>query len=339
MKEKLGDLWTKDFTKGKLEKLIAISNLILDGCPDETISDKEYTYTYKGRNFDYDADSSSIAWAYYKTMYKGKITIVEDQTVNSKCLPTRVEGLFDYTENTPRQEAWGKLKLNKIALAGDCVFNFNEKKVDRFEKLLNEKKDHDLQRKLRLCARMHHSPYNFSFMPVTGGINNQKKKLSGCDRPDVLLYAITKFYEKYQQELEKNMLDIQKNDKRLQDNKAGLRDELQRLQGELQIIQKRERGITDLCAYHFLATIGSFKNYVRIFYHLDHNNPIDKSLVEAMLAMGKQPIDEPDALEAYMNLAIAYWKIQRSKYEYIANADIAYLLEAVTSYCKGPSQP
>lgn len=323
MKVTLGELWTKDFAKGKLDKLIAISNLILDGCPDETISDKEYTYTYKGLDFDYDPDSSSIAWAYYKTMYIGKIPIKvkEDKNINSKGLPARIQGLFNYTEESIEQVTYGDLKLDKIALAGDCVFNFNQGKLANFVNLLKENTNLELLEKLKLCARMHHSPYNFSLMPVTGGMNNQKRSLSGYDRPDVLLYAISKFYENGKINLEElREPDIQekiKDEKKMHE----IRDKLWELQDELRIIQHRE--ITDLYAYHFLATIGSFENYVRIFYHLDDNNPIDRSLVKEMLALGKESFDDKknkkkmsvDALNAYMDLAITYWKAQRSKYE------------------------
>lgn len=293
MKMTLNGLWNEDSAENKLSDLIKKSNNILD----KIISDNEYTSTYVEIENEYEPDSSPIAWKYYKIMYGDMID--EGQGISSAI---RIQGLFNYKKKSIEQETYGDLELGKIALAGDCVFNFNEKKVKGFKKLLNaEKKDHDLQNKLRLCEKMHHSPYNFSLMPVTGGMNNQKRSLSGYDRPDVLLYAISKFYEKDMTELTEKTTENY--------------DRLIELQGELQIIQ--HRGITDLCAYHFLATIGSFENYVRIFYHLDYDNPIDQSLIEAMLTMGQQPIDNPKALEAYMNLAIAYWKIQRSKYEYI----------------------
>lgn len=306
MKMTLGELWTKDFVKGKLDKLIAISNLILDGCLDETISDKEYSYTDKGFRFDYAPDSSSIAWKYYKIMYGDMID--EGKNIDfAGSSAIRIQGLFSYPEKSIKQEEYGNLELGKIALAGDCVFNFNQGKLANFVNLLKKNTNPELLEKLKLCARMHHSPYNFSLMPVTGGMNNQKRSLSGYDRPDVLLYAISKFYENGKIHLE----ELREPD--IQEKMQEIRSKLLELQGELQIIQ--HRGITDLCAYHFLATIGSFENYVRIFYHLDYDNPIDKSLIEEMLAMGQQPIDNPKALEAYMNLAIAYWKIQRSKYE------------------------
>lgn len=348
MNETLGDLWKEDFEKNnKLEDFVKISNKILNGCQDATIPDEKYTYTYQEKEYKYDPDSSSIAWAYYKTMYGDMIKGTKRVEIVGET--KRIQGLVNYKKNGIKQEPYGDLELGKIALAGDCVFNFNEKKVERFKKLL--KKDHDLQNKLRLCEKMHHSPYNFSLMPVTGGMNNQKQSLSGYDRPDVLLYAISKFYEKDMTELTEKTTEIY--------------DRLIELQGELQIIQ--HRGITDLCAYHFLATIGSFENYMRIFYHLDlqreqynideklkkidpkeNNLNLDERLYIAMLTMGQQPIDNPEDLKAYMNLAIAYWKIQRSKYESLQykkklsdedKADIAELLKFVISYCKSPSQP
>lgn len=356
MKETLGELWTKDFAKGKLDKLIAISNLILDGCPDETISDKEYTYTYQGFRFDYDPDSSSIAWAYYKTMYDG-ISIVEEEEVNSEYLPTRVKSLFYYSENNLEQKACGgDLQLNKVELAGDCVFNFNQRKLANFVNLLNENTNQELLEKLKLCARMHHSPYNFSLMSVTGGMNNVKGS-QYKDRIDVLLYAIKENYKANKDNLE---------DIRSCKNEEEIREKIKVPEG-YQIFQQRKKSKNDLRANHFLATIGSFENYMRIFYHLDlqreqynvdeklkkidpkeNNLNLDERLYIAMLTMGQQPIDNPGDLEAYMNLAIAYWKIQRSKYEFLQykkklsdedKTDIAELLKSVISYCKVPSQP
>lgn len=318
--------WEEDSAESKLDELIRESNNILDKKTDKIKLDDIYNVNDKN----YDPDSSSIAWKYYEMMYGDMIK--KDQSVGVAGSPKRILGLFNYTEKNIEQEAWNFLRFNKIVLAGDCVFNFNQKKLKSFLNVLNE--NQDLLDKLSLCKRMHHSPYNFSLMPVTGGMNKQKQNLSG-DRPDVLLYAISEFYKNYKKALEtNNMSDIQekieelelynkdvsaiskiiKNNETLQNNVANIRKMLNNLQNELQIIQYQSRGITDLCAYHFLAAIGSFENYVKIFYHLDRDNPVDKSLIETMLDMGQQPIDNPEALNAYMNLAIEYWKRQRSKY-------------------------
>ena len=49
------------------------------------------------------------------------------------------------------------------------------------------------------------------------------------------------------------------------------------------------------------------------FYNLEKTE-IDKKLLDAMLVFGNCPITNEKDLNAYMDLAISYWTIQRYKY-------------------------
>ena len=91
---------------------------------------------------------------------------------------------FDFSnledkETSPKCKRWYiKLKRDidishtfpKFKMAGDCIFNFNDKKIDKLNKLpLSDK----AKKLLDKCAKKHHSFENFAFMPITGGMNIQ----------------------------------------------------------------------------------------------------------------------------------------------------------------------
>ena len=88
-------------------------------------------------------------------------------------------------------------------MSGDTDFNFgrnkkSKQKYEQFEKLLRrdypeeELKSH--LDKLDECYRRHYCLENFSFMPITGGL--QLIKGAGeYDRLDVIVYKLSKYYE------------------------------------------------------------------------------------------------------------------------------------------------
>jgi len=79
----------------------------------------------------------------------------------------------------------------KFKMAGDCIFNFNTKKENIFNSYIgNSIKGKEL---LKKCTNMHHSFENFAFMPITGGMNNQKGRHI-LDRPDIHIKEIYKYF-------------------------------------------------------------------------------------------------------------------------------------------------
>lgn len=280
-KENLGKLIQEsDKILNSFECLMNRSNDDSDICK-VVIDDNEY---YFNDGIKYDPDSSPVAWAYYKIMYRDMI-VIENKVDNNysnrnKCW--RIKGTFNYGENTLNHINYEIAKTGKILLAGDTVFNFKKggetDKAYKFDNFVN--KAGNLKTKLELCRKMHHSPYNFSLMSVTGGMNN-RKGLSKKDRPDWLLYDLNRIYSK-------------QNDTILK---------------EMKMFMYQTQNI----ALNFLFSFNSFKEYVKVFYHLNDFG-VDKLLVDAMLKFGKIGINSSDDLDHYMDLAIAYWTIQRYKY-------------------------
>lgn len=79
----------------------------------------------------------------------------------------------------------------KLKMAGDCIFNFNHKKIKILKKYIRSEDGLDL---LKYCAEHHHCLKNFAFMPITGGMNNQKGR-NILDRPDIHVNEIYKYFK------------------------------------------------------------------------------------------------------------------------------------------------
>lgn len=75
-------------------------------------------------------------------------------------------------------------------MAGNCIFNFNEEKVEILKKYIKSKEGLEL---LEYCAEQHHSFQNFDFMSITCGMNNQKGR-QVLDRTDIHIKEIHKYF-------------------------------------------------------------------------------------------------------------------------------------------------
>lgn len=355
MKEMLNDLWKKEASESNLQGLIKSSNCILEAlnrlndgnvqgediCEESVgdIDEKSYTYRLgEKKEEEYDPDSSAAAWKYYEKMYafvggEGIVYSVAGKDSAGKNV-TRERGTFLYSENDKISTNENKIRiehkkgggtsqsLGEINLAGDCVFNFNEQKLKEFQKIIpNEKKltgkiPKRLLKKLEYCKKMHHSPYNFSLMPVTGGMNQCKGEKS-LDRPDCLLYALEQLYKNYENLKRKSELEHKNIQAALESEKKRQRitDKINDLQKENRVIIIRSNSGNHLVAFDFLRNIASVENYAKIFYHLDYTNPREGVLLNAMLGLGRKDIEDSVALEHYINLAICYWNFQREIYD------------------------
>lgn len=291
----------------ELKKLIEVSDKILDILNSNNLSG-EKPFIDEECFGDYDPDSSPIAWEYYSEMYKE--FKIENKKLGKKISNgvRRKVGTFRYKTDGETDIKQGEFKKyglepprlilgKEIDLAGDCVFNFKK-----------EMKDNKLMLKWEFCSRMHHSPYNFSLMPVQGNMNSSKANL---DRTDRLLFAIQKFYENKKNYSNDLVEEYKNNTKNVKD----IKEEISNLQEKgYKIMRSRWNSENEIWLYDFLCKIGNVENYAKIFYHLDSDNPIDKMLLETMLESGKHLVESAEDVENYMDLAIEYWNSQRDKY-------------------------
>jgi len=95
-----------------------------------------------------------------------------------------------------------KKEFPKFKMAGDCIFNFNENKINKLNKYVKNSKEGQVL--LEKCAKYHYSFENFAFMPITGGMNNQKGR-NALDRPDIHINEIRKHFAKEDSKIFKNL--------------------------------------------------------------------------------------------------------------------------------------
>ena len=141
------------------------------------------------KDIEHDIDSCMDVWeGLYKQVYHkffGKyfdFSKIEDKETSSKCKRwyIKLRGDLDISHKYP-----------KFKMAGDCIFNFNNKKI----KIFNEWTDGSSEGKRLLveCAQKHHSFQNFAFMPITGGMNNQKGR-QVLDRSDIHVNELQRYF-------------------------------------------------------------------------------------------------------------------------------------------------
>lgn len=300
----------------------------------------DLNYSFDTGKYVYDPDSSLRAWEYYFKMYDEFLRNIDDEYKTSlfeedfvdkgergfwkEGVPKRIKGTFcyfkEYKDIWPYElDVCDFEKYGNIGIAGDCVFNFNEKKVQNFENIIKEDnlKDQNTKEKinvvLSLCSSMHYSPFNFSLMPATGGnwaLNSIKGRKKNGDRIDVFLNILKNIYGGLKKLDESGIkkYDIEKCDVKKFDTYIQYMGEI----GEIKVKGDLQKGLI-----HFLWYIGSFKNYCKIFYQLDYEEGNKKNLVQKLLdnAEKYKNIENPDQLVKYMELAVEYWEKQNEKYK------------------------
>lgn len=142
----------------------------------------------RNKDVKHDEDSSLDVWiGLYKKVYPPffenffDFSKLDDKETSSKCKRYYIKLQEDSAQ---------KKKHPNFKMAGDCIFNFNDKKVKIFEKYVSTDSGKQL---LNYCAERHHSFENFAFMPITGGMNNQKGR-HVFDRPDIHVNEILKYF-------------------------------------------------------------------------------------------------------------------------------------------------
>ena len=268
----------------------------------------------------YDPDSSLLAWKYYLKVYKDLLCITEadknslfheDYTTNPEEKKfglegkayKRVVGTFKYFDiksgESLKKYVFDKRGLSKgenIGLAGDCVFNFNEKKVWDFWKCIDSDEQENINCKeivkelLILAFSLHHAIFNFSLMPVNGGLNKTKGRTKK-DGLDDLGYKLKDVYKELKE-----------------DRSEKEYDSLVKILGMDRRYKETNEALID-----FLKKVESFENYCNIFYNIDAER--DKELFQALFSNSAKEIRNTEDLIQYIGLAVQYWEHQVKIFE------------------------
>ncbi|HAT4254947.1 hypothetical protein ACSXCH_10180 [Clostridium perfringens] len=230
-------------------------------------------------------DSSIETWKYFRNIYtEDHWELIKEFDLKNICTYEQRNNKPD--KNMLRYRAYLKVdsiytkKLGKqFSLAGDCDFNFNNKKRSKFEKILKKeisikelKKEFE---KLNQCCLMHYNKLNFSIMPVTGGMNNFKGivKVEGdsYDRLDTFIYYLNEFY----------------------------------INGDKRVLNKSRYNEKSLNQY--LNTFDNIYDYCNKVYFINNREFVNK-----LISNGCKTIKNSEELMLYMNLAQEYWEIKKS---------------------------
>lgn len=240
------------------------------------ICSKQY---WKKSEYEFDPDSSPISWSFYNEAYKNldllKSFNIQNLNFTGGRLLSKVKKDSDLSKEC---ELWANFKLG-----GDCDFNFNEKKLKLFKKILSSDLNYKLIETLNYCSNMHHKPLNFSLMPVTGSINNLKGNLhidefeiiklsnNSLDRFDTFISVLNLYYKNN----DNLILKLSRN------NKEPL--------------------------INFLNKFKNTYDYCEKIYFIK-----DKSFVDKLIENGMEPIKDMDSVVRYINLAKGYWCIKEN---------------------------
>lgn len=280
--------------KNNLEELKRRVNEI-----NQNLEQNRFTASWDIDAYEYDPDSSPLAWTYYLNTYtnaflkkydfneffiekddKRTVTFwIEDFRPQYK----RICGTFKY--DAFKLELTNSLldikEKHNIGIAGDCCFNFNEKKVGLFATLLCNETVTTVRNNIMDLVfsfhEMHYSPLNLALMPINGGLN-KFKGYDKFDRLSFLLYRINEFY----------------NNNSIQIFSAGKGEPMDALND-------------------FLS---EFKKNKEIKYHTIFYPEINEELYNRLLENGKKETlkNTQDVIE-YLELAIDFWTAKADYYD------------------------
>lgn len=233
----------------------------------------------------HDADSCEDVWIeFYKPVYSCSDIFskyfdfekIDDSGTSKKC-PRFYIKLND----------WCRKEHPKFKLAGDCIFNFNNKKKERFLKYIkNSEPACDL---LEKCSTNHHRFVNFALMPITGGMQLQKGS-NKLDRPDVHIMEIYKYYSVESRE-DSNILNWARGNK-------------ESLIWYLSLFNK------DIDSY--------IDNYIKEVYLIDDKNFIHNKFLKFA---NKKVVDEESCIE-YMKMALEFWNLRNEYCKKLTNSQV-----------------
>ena len=170
----------------------------------------------------YEPDSSPDAWEHYKHFYKNSNLIMDNydfdnlssytnyKELGEKCGQRYNDDWYNYANKICHNKKNNRLyALDKSAkkitdcqgvewccatrrIAGDCDFNFNEKKCKLFKALIGDSEQAQIQ--LDRCKEMHHTLLNFSLMEAMGNMQAYKGS-NRYDRFDYFIYMLDLYFK------------------------------------------------------------------------------------------------------------------------------------------------
>ena len=220
----------------------------------------------------YDPDSSEWAW---NNLY--------NQTYRN----------LDYWKKLSKEMKQGKYKRasflyndsDEIQIGGDVIFNFSDGYGRSFRNLLGNQFNEEEYNK------MHYSVLNFSFMPVTGGLNLNKANGGYCDRVDRLIFYVDKYIQS----------------KKIEGNP------IMNIRGNNRItIHKLSK---------YLSTFDTIEEFCNVYYLLDMKS---RDLIHEIIDSGEEFVNNNEIPSAenckrYLKIARDFWKYRNKilgeKYE------------------------
>lgn len=164
-------------------------------------------------------------------------------------------------------------------IGGDCDFNFNEDKKNKFNNLI---KDDELKEQLYFCSVMHHNFLNFSVMQVMGKLQGFKSKSYDenlyehlHDRCDTLIYWLNLFYTNDTSTYNKAMNKFYGKNTSPENKKV---------------------------LENYLNSFDDIYNYCNQIYFI-----YDDVFIDKLIKNGKKPIKVAADVNRYMDLAMGFW--------------------------------
>ncbi|WP_208559154.1 hypothetical protein [Marinilactibacillus kalidii] len=261
----------------------------------KVISDEQQ---WDGELIEFDPDSSPEAWSFFKKIYtEDQLPFISEFDTEKLKLTKNNEarrlaiGLKPGSYLAEEGKFWPKFRI-----AGDCDFNFDEKKVEQFESILKNSENIKL---LSDCAEMHHTVLNFSFMPITGRMNNLKGSLhafgkkeihilpgKSYDRLDTFIAALKNYYCKESKESK--------------ESKDCIKDDI-----VLKFAGKNEEPLVS-----YLDKFNNVYEYCSRIYFIK-----DTEFVDKLIESGNQPLSSEENIKEYMDNAMSYWRIRKKVFE------------------------
>lgn len=233
--------------------------------------------------YEYDQDASEETWnKCYKEIYKSSIWDFWGKFNFNKLKKTYTKVPRFYAQIIVNEEYPEFNKYSRFKISGDTDFNFGKnkkkgkQKYEGFKSLL----EHDYQgnerqvhlNKLDECYERRYNLENFSFMPMTGGLQLIKGAYE-YDRPDVLVYKLSEYYKTY--EIDK-----------------------------LSNVKYRNREALET----YLKLFDNIYDYCSKIYMI---NSKDKEFVDKIIEQGKEPINCGARVVEYMDIAEKFWNIKK----------------------------
>lgn len=241
-----------------------------------------------------EADSSIEAWEYYNKIYTEEHWgLIKEFDIDNIEFNVHVRYYARLKKDSKLNSGFKEISSSKsssfnFSLAGDCDFNFNEKKKKLFSELLKDC-DKNVDRNeveglLEYCCNMHHNKINFSLMPRTGALNNfkgcmkHKSEKHSYDRLDVFIYHLNNFFSEGNEDIFKRSTETNKK----------------------------------YIEFYLKNNFEDIYDYCNKIYFIDN-----RKFIKKLIENGKKAITNANDLIEYMNLAKEYWKIKKEKIDTI----------------------